>query len=78
MRPNSFPSWRTILGMLGFTSMAIGVMAPSPAAAERVNNVVLVHGGFVDGGGPHPAAGQWLPDAGQDEVRCGLRWRRES
>ncbi|MCY0858507.1 alpha/beta fold hydrolase [Cupriavidus sp. D39] len=51
MRPNSFSSWRTVLGMLGFTSLAIGVMAPSPAAAERVNNVVLVHGGFVDGGG---------------------------
>src|SRR5260370_23851016 len=51
MRPNSFSSWRSILGMLGFTSLAIGAMAPSPAAAERVNNVVLVHGGFVDGGG---------------------------
>ncbi len=51
MRLNSSPSWRSMLGILGFASLTIGIMAPLPAAAERVNNVVLVHGGFVDGGG---------------------------
>ncbi|MGY2488555.1 alpha/beta fold hydrolase [Cupriavidus sp. CP313] len=51
MRPNSFSSWRPLLGMLGAALLTVGVMTPSPAAAERVNNVVLVHGGFVDGGG---------------------------
>lgn len=37
-------------------STTLGVVAASPAAhaADRVNNVVLVHGGFVDGGGWQP------------------------
>lgn len=52
MQPKPVSSWRTVLGVLGFASLAIGAMSPSTAAAaDRVNNVVLVHGGFVDGGG---------------------------
>jgi pimeloyl-ACP methyl ester carboxylesterase len=54
---SNFPSpWRTLFGALGLASLALGVVAHSPAAhgAERVNNVVLVHGGFVDGGGWEP------------------------
>ena len=37
-------------------STTLGVIAASPAAegAERINNVVLVHGGFVDGSGWEP------------------------
>lgn len=53
MQSNSFSPWRGLLGVLGLTSLALGVTASGPAAAagDRVNNVVLVHGGFVDGGG---------------------------
>ncbi|MGA7777406.1 MAG: alpha/beta hydrolase [Paraburkholderia sp.] len=52
MQTHSFSGWRALLGVLGVTSAALGVIAPSPAvAAERINNVVLVHGGFVDGSG---------------------------
>ncbi|MGC7406902.1 alpha/beta fold hydrolase [Pandoraea pneumonica] len=51
MRSNSFSLRRTVVGMLGVTSLVVGVVAPSSAFAERINNVVLVHGGFVDGGG---------------------------
>lgn len=54
MQHQSSSIWRAVLGALGFASLAIGVMAPGTAAAERVNNVVLVHGGFVDGGGWEP------------------------
>lgn len=55
MQSNLFSSWRS-LSMLGITSLAFGVMPHSHAASntERVNNVVLVHGGFVDGGGWEP------------------------
>ncbi|MQR02633.1 alpha/beta fold hydrolase [Glaciimonas soli] len=43
----------SFLSIFGVASLAIGVMPESASAAstERVNNVVLVHGGFVDGGG---------------------------
>ena len=52
MQVNSFSSWRTLLGVLTFSSLTLGVMEQSAAvAAEPVKNVVLVHGGFVDGGG---------------------------
>ncbi len=52
MQATTFISWRA---MLGFASLAIGVMAPNAVvAAERIKNVVLVHGGFVDGGGWEP------------------------
>jgi pimeloyl-ACP methyl ester carboxylesterase len=56
MHSKSFSSLRSVLSLLGATSMTLGVMAHSTAvqAAERVNNVVLVHGGFVDGGGWEP------------------------
>lgn len=56
MQANSFSSWRFALSVLGAASLTLGVTANSPAAqaAERVNNVVLVHGGFVDGGGWEP------------------------
>lgn len=44
------------LATLLFASTTFGIVATSPQAhaAERVNNVVLVHGGFVDGGGWEP------------------------
>ncbi|MFM0095108.1 alpha/beta hydrolase [Paraburkholderia nemoris] len=52
MRSNSLPSLRSMLGALALSSLALGVMEYSNAAtAEPVKNVVLVHGGFVDGGG---------------------------
>ncbi len=53
MQSYPFSSWRHIFSVLGFASLALGAMAPSAGAAtpDRVNNVVLVHGGFVDGGG---------------------------
>ncbi len=52
MRSNTLPSLRSLLGLLVFSSLAIGVTEHSNAiAAEPVKNVVLVHGGFVDGGG---------------------------
>jgi pimeloyl-ACP methyl ester carboxylesterase len=56
MHSYSFSSLRAALGMLGAASLTLGVVAQSPAAqtADRVNNVVLVHGGFVDGGGWEP------------------------
>ena len=56
MHSKSFSSLRPVLSLLGATSLTLGVMAHSSAvqAAERVNNVVLVHGGFVDGGGWEP------------------------
>lgn len=55
MHPTSLSSLRTLLGALGMASLALGVTAPGAAtAAERINNVVLVHGGFVDGGGWEP------------------------
>jgi pimeloyl-ACP methyl ester carboxylesterase len=56
MRSNSFSYLRSALSMLGATSLTLGVMAHGTAAlaAVRVNNVVLVHGGFVDGGGWEP------------------------
>ena len=57
MTTKCFPySWRALLSMLGAVPLPLGIVAHSPAsqAAERVNNVVLVHGGFVDGGGWEP------------------------
>ena len=56
MRPNSFFSRHTLLGILGITSLTLGVMSDGVASTptDRVNNVVLVHGGFVDGGGWEP------------------------
>jgi pimeloyl-ACP methyl ester carboxylesterase len=52
MRSNSLPAWRSLLGVLTLSSLALGVMEPGTAVAgESVKNVVLVHGGFVDGGG---------------------------
>jgi pimeloyl-ACP methyl ester carboxylesterase len=54
MNTKYFPSsWRSLLSVLGAVPLTFGVVAhtPSAQAAERVNNVVLVHGGFVDGGG---------------------------
>ncbi len=50
MKPNSL--FATIL----IASAAAGLLSGSTAAAasERINNVVLVHGGFVDGGGWEP------------------------
>jgi triacylglycerol esterase/lipase EstA (alpha/beta hydrolase family) len=56
MHSKSFPSLRSVLGLLGAATLTLGVMAHSRAvqAAERVNYVVLVHGGFVDGGGWEP------------------------
>ncbi len=46
----------SVLATLVATSAAAGLMAASAptSAAERINNVVLVHGGFVDGGGWEP------------------------
>jgi len=56
MNSKSFSPVRSLLSMLGAVPLTLGVVAHSPAAhaAERVNNVVLVHGGFVDGGGWEP------------------------
>jgi pimeloyl-ACP methyl ester carboxylesterase len=56
MNSKSFPSVRSLLTVLGAVPLTLGVVANSPAAhaADRVNNVVLVHGGFVDGGGWEP------------------------
>lgn len=56
MQIKSFPSLRSVVGMLGVASLTLGVMAHGTGAqaAERINNVVLVHGGFVDGGGWEP------------------------
>lgn len=42
----------TLVAATTFGAIAAG--PGSPAAAERVNNVVLVHGGFVDGSGWEP------------------------
>jgi pimeloyl-ACP methyl ester carboxylesterase len=47
----------SLLAPLFAATAAFGVVATSPAAqaaTERVNNVVLVHGGFVDGSGWQP------------------------
>jgi pimeloyl-ACP methyl ester carboxylesterase len=43
----------SLFATLCVASTTLGVIAASPAAegAERINNVVLVHGGFVDGSG---------------------------
>src|ERR1700741_3611017 len=52
----SLPSLRSILGLVRAASLAFGSAAGGTAAyaADRINNVVLVHGGFVDGGGWEP------------------------
>jgi pimeloyl-ACP methyl ester carboxylesterase len=49
-------SRRSILGAVGAASLALGAVAfgTDVRAADRINNVVLVHGGFVDGGGWEP------------------------
>jgi pimeloyl-ACP methyl ester carboxylesterase len=46
----------SLFSSLFMTSATLGIVATSPAAesAERINNVVLVHGGFVDGSGWEP------------------------
>lgn len=46
----------SLLARLLTASTTLGIVAASPAAepAQRINNVVLVHGGFVDGGGWEP------------------------
>jgi len=56
MHFKSVSSWRSMLSLLGATSLTFGVVEHGTAAqaADRVNNVVLVHGGFVDGGGWEP------------------------
>jgi pimeloyl-ACP methyl ester carboxylesterase len=56
MHSKSLSSFRSVLSLLGASSLALGVTAHGTVAqaAERVNNVVLVHGGFVDGGGWEP------------------------
>src|SRR5262245_31796857 len=43
----------TLCATLLAASTTLGIVAASPAAesAERIGNVVLVHGGFVDGSG---------------------------
>ena len=52
MPSSSFSSLRSLLGVLAFGSVVLSVAEPGAAiAAEPVKNVVLVHGGFVDGGG---------------------------
>ena len=43
-----------IPALFATTSLAMLAGSPAAQAAERVNNVVLVHGGFVDGGGWEP------------------------
>lgn len=47
-------SFRSLVGMAGAVTLAFGLCAPAAHAADRINNVVLVHGGFVDGGGWEP------------------------
>jgi len=44
--------WRSLLCMLGTVPLPLGVVAhrSSAHAAERVNNIAVVHGGFVNGG----------------------------
>jgi len=56
MKTKSFFSMSTIFGVLGLASLALGIMpsVASAAATDRVNNVVLVHGAFADGGGWEP------------------------
>jgi pimeloyl-ACP methyl ester carboxylesterase len=56
MNSKSTSTLRSLLSILGAAPLALGVMAHSTGAqaADRVNNVVLVHGGFVDGGGWEP------------------------
>lgn len=46
----------SLFASLFTASTTLGIVAASPAAegAERINNVVLVHGGFVDGSGWEP------------------------
>lgn len=48
---------RALLAPLFAAPLVLGIMAASPAAqaaTDRINNVVLVHGGFVDGAGWEP------------------------
>jgi pimeloyl-ACP methyl ester carboxylesterase len=53
---SSLSPWRSFIGMTALASLALGVVAHGGAAhaADRINNVVLVHGGFVDGSGWEP------------------------
>jgi len=46
----------SVLAAVFAATSTLGVIAASPAGAatERINNVVLVHGGFVDGSGWEP------------------------
>ena len=47
----------SLFASLFAASATLGIVAASPVAegAERINNVVLVHGGFVDGSGWDPS-----------------------
>ena len=47
---------KSFVATIAAASAAVGLLAASSTAgaAERINNVVLVHGGFVDGGGWEP------------------------
>src|ERR1700744_5739921 len=46
---------RTLAGLLSASVLMFGIaMQGTAGAAEPVKNVVLVHGGFVDGGGWEP------------------------
>ncbi len=48
---------RALFTPLFAAPLVLGIVAASPAvhaASDRINNVVLVHGGFVDGGGWEP------------------------
>lgn len=49
-------SLKSLLSNALIASATLGVVAAAPSAnaADRVNNIVLVHGGFVDGGGWEP------------------------
>ncbi|WP_084688810.1 alpha/beta fold hydrolase [Paraburkholderia oxyphila] len=52
MRAYPFSSLRTLMSALAFSTLALGMVEPTTAsAAGAIKNVVLVHGGFVDGGG---------------------------
>ena len=77
MHSKSFSFRRTLTGVLGVALLALGVMEQSSAAqaAERVNNVVLVHGGFVDGGGWEPVY-KLLKAKGSTSASCRTRRRR--
>lgn len=62
--------------MLTFSALVWGGMEPSAAvAAEPVKNIVLVHGGFVDGGERPGAVGSGGPEW-RSQFGC-LAWETE-